>query len=222
MTTCWHPPKAVDRRTQANALAKTQQPAFQPLSSRRLSARSDQTRAKLSLTPAGLQGRPARECCLWQMQRPQQSSAGGVTIPQSRFARQPPLHKGAFGCAAKPTLRSILTRRKRPLRAPTAKMGRMRVKLLCAIVALGSGAVGAAFEESSVAVIIARFYWPTRSREGAGSIGQDGPVERNGLGDASPWDARRGAPRGRRGPQPPERFGDSSPRGKVPRRRQPS
>ena len=65
------------------------------------------------------------------------------------------------------------------------KWGECR-KLLCAIVALGSGAVGAAFEESSVAVIIARFYWPTRSREGAGSIGQDGPVERNGLGDASP------------------------------------
>ena len=39
-------------------------------------------------------------------------------------------------------------------------------------------------------------------------MGRDSLVDRNGLGNASPWDARRAAPTGDRGPQPPARFGD--------------
>ena len=66
-------------------------------------------------------------------------------------------------------------------------------KLPCAVVRPRSGAAGAALENHRVAVTALRFYWPARSREGVGSMGRDGPVERSGLGDAALWDARRGA-----------------------------
>ena len=79
-------------------------------------------------------------------------------------------------------------------------------KLPCVTFNLCSGAAGAAFVKSSVAVTAIRFHWPARSQEGAGSMRRDGPVERNGLRDASPGDARRAAPTGVRGPQPPARF----------------
>ena len=66
------------------------------------------------------------------------------------------------------------------MRASTAKMERLRKIQLCAIAAPRSRAVGAAFEETRVAVTAGRFYWVTRSREGVGSMGRDSPVERNG------------------------------------------
>ena len=59
-------------------------------------------------------------------------------------------------------------------------------------------------------ITIPRFHWPARSREGAGSMGRDGPEDRSCLGNASSGDARRAAPTGDRGPQPPARFGDFS------------
>ena len=65
--------------------------------------------------------------------------------------------------------------------------------LLCARFSPCSGAVCAAFEETTVAVTAIRFHCLARSREGGGSMGRDGPVERNGLGDAASWDARRAA-----------------------------
>ena len=65
-----------------------------------------------------------------------------------------------------------------------------------------SGAVRAALEKSSVAVTALRFYWLARSREGGGSMGQDGPVERNDLGNASSGDARCGVQRGTGGRSP--------------------
>ena len=75
-------------------------------------------------------------------------------------------------------------------------------KLLCAAFAPRSRAVRAALEKRSVAVTASRFHWPARSREGEGSTGRDGSVERNGLRNAASWDARRAAPMGVRGPQP--------------------
>ena len=79
------------------------------------------------------------------------------------------------------------------MRAPTMCSGRMHVKTAACDASPCSGVGGAAFEETPVAVTAGRFYWPARSREGAGSMGRDSPVERSSLGNASPWDARRGA-----------------------------
>ncbi len=39
---------------------------------------------------------------------------------------------------------------------------------------------------------------------------RDGSVEHNGLRNAASWDARRAAPMGVRGPQPPAHFGNFS------------
>ena len=58
-----------------------------------------------------------------------------------------------------------------------------------------SEAARAAFEETSLAAAVSRFYWPARSREGAGSTVRDGPEESNCWRNAASWDARRAAPR---------------------------
>ena len=105
--------------------------------------------------------------------------------------------------------------------SPTANIGKTHAKPLCVIAVPRSGAVCAAFEESSVAVTTSRFYWPARSREGVGSMGRDSPVERNGPGNASPRDARRAAPR-ESGGRSPRRVLGTFPRRKVPRQRQTS
>ena len=96
------------------------------------------------------------------------------------------------------------------MRAPTMCSGRMHVKTAACDASPCSGVGGAAFEETPVAVTAGRFYWPTRSREGAGSMERKSPVERNSLGNASPWDARRTAPRGTGGRSPPAHFGNFS------------
>ena len=75
-------------------------------------------------------------------------------------------------------------------------------KLPCATSTSCSGAVGAAFEEGSVAVTAIRFHWPARSREGGSSMGRDSLVDSNSLRNAASGDTRRGAPRGTGGRSP--------------------
>ena len=78
----------------------------------------------------------------------------------------------------------------------------MRAKAAVCLIPPRSGAAGAAFEERPVAVTAIRFHWPARSREGAGSMGRDGLVERNSPGEAFSGDARRSAPKGTGGRSP--------------------
>ena len=103
------------------------------------------------------------------------------------------------------------------MRAPTTKTKRLRKKAAVCKIYPCSEAVRAAFVETPVAVTANRFYWPARSREGAGSMGRDSPVERNCLRNASPWDARRAA-QGSPGAAAPGAFwglfrGEKSPAG---------
>ena len=124
------------------------------------------------------------------------------------WASAPTKPSGINGLIKHRTLRKRpLMRHGRAMRAPTAKMGRMRNKLSCAASTPRSRAVRAALEKSPVAVTIVRFDCPARSREGVGSMGRDSSVERNSLGDASPWDARHGA-QGSPEAGPPARFGN--------------
>ena len=119
------------------------------------------------------------------------------------WASAPTKPSGINGLIKHRTLRKRpLMRHGRAMRAPTAKMGRMRNKLSCAASTPRSRAVRAALEKSPVAVTIVRFDCPARSREGVGSMGRDGPVERNGPGNAFSWDARRAAPKGTGGRGP--------------------
>ena len=103
------------------------------------------------------------------------------------------------------------------MRALRRKQRDCAKKLPCAKSNPCSEAVRAAFVETPVAVTANRFYWPARSREGAGSMGRDSPVERNCLRNASPWDARRAA-QGSPGAAAPGAFwglslGEKSPAG---------
>ena len=81
-----------------------------------------------------------------------------------------------------------------------------------------SGALGAAFEEASVAVTAIRFYWPARSSDGVPGDDAHRPIGLNSFRVATPGDARRAAPWGP-GAAAPGAFWGPSPRGKVPRRR---
>ena len=71
-----------------------------------------------------------------------------------------------------------------------------------------SGALGAAFEEASVAVTAIRFYWPARSSDGVpgdDAHRADWPEQ---LPCCHPPGMHAAQPHGDRGPQPPARFGD--------------
>ena len=136
--------------------------------------------------------------------RRQQRCSGTNGFPQ------PPYPPQEAASRRGPMNASALTARLRQTYQPTMCSGRIRVKTAVCDVSPCSEAAGAALVKTSVAVTAIRFYWPARSQEGAGSMRRDGPVERNGLRDASPGDARRAAPTGVRGPQPPAHFGDFS------------
>ena len=126
--------------------------------------------------------------------------------------------------ASQAASRSRSALHERPLRGTDAQCAPLRrkqrdcaKKLPCAKSNPCSEAVRAAFVETPVAVTVNRFYWPARSREGAGSMGRDSPVERNCLRNASPWDARRAA-QGSPGAAAPGAFwglfrGEKSPAG---------
>ena len=131
--------------------------------------------------PPLCKGRPARERRLWRKKRPQRLG--------SRLPCRP--RRGPARLSGNPGARSA------------GGVVRCRVQSLTS----HSGAAGAALEKRCVAVTAIRFYWPARSREGVGSMERDSPVERNGLGDASPWDARRAAPRESGGRSPRRVFG---------------
>ena len=126
--------------------------------------------------------------------------------------------------ASQAASRSRSALHERPLRGTDAQCAPLRrkqrdcaKKLPCAKSNPCSEAVRAAFVETPVAVTANRFYWPARSREGAGSMGRDSPVERNCLRNASSWDARRAA-QGSPGAAAPGAFwglfrGEKSPAG---------
>ena len=132
--------------------------------------------------------------------RRQQRCSGTNGFPQPPYPpREAASRRGPMNASAP-------TARLRQTYQPTMCSGRIRVKTAVCDVSPCSEAAGAALVKTSVAVTAIRFYWPARSREGAGSMGRDSPVARNGPGNASSGDARRAAPRGTGGPQPPARF----------------
>ena len=123
---------------------------------------------------------------------------------------------GSFPQPQRPP-RKAAARHGRAMRALRRKQRDCAKKLPCAKSNPCSEAVRAAFVETPVAVTANHFYWPARSREGAGSMGRDSPVERNCLRNASPWDARRAA-QGSPGAAAPGAFwglfrGEKSPAG---------
>ena len=123
---------------------------------------------------------------------------------------------GSFPQPQRPP-RKAAARHGRAMRALRRKQRDCAKKLPCAKSNPCSEAVRAAFVKTPVAVTANRFYWPARSREGAGSMGRDSPVERNCLRNASPWDARRAA-QGSPGAAAPGAFwglfrGEKSPAG---------
>ena len=113
-----------------------------------------------------------------------------------QYSRSGPI-SGAFAGGAQTTRPGG-----RLIAAPTVRTGNSHAKLLCAASSPCSEAVRAALVKTPVAAAAIRFHWPARSREGVGSMGRDSPVERNGSGDASPWDARRGIQWGTGGRSP--------------------
>ena len=121
--------------------------------------------------------------------RRQQRCSGTNGFPQ------PPYPPQEAASRRGPMNASALTARLRQTYQPTMCSGRIRVKTAVCDVSPCSEAAGAALVKTSVAVTAIRFYWPARSREGAGSMGRDSPVERNGLRNAASGDARRAAPR---------------------------
>ena len=123
------------------------------------------------------------------------SAAGGAPL-RALYTREPWQYGGVKGYLQRlyPPPEAA-SRHGRAMRAPTTPIRKFCKKLPCAVPTPRSGAVRAALEKSPVAVTAIRFHWPARSREGGGSMERDSPVDSNGLGDASPWDARRAAPR---------------------------
>ena len=133
--------------------------------------------------------------------RRQQRCSGTNGFPQPPYPpREAASRRGPMNASAP-------TARLRQTYQPTMCSGRIRVKTAVCDVSPCAEAAGAALVKTSVAVTAIRFYWPARSREGAGSMGRDSPVARNGPGNASSGDARRAAPRGTGGRSPRRVFG---------------
>ena len=91
-------------------------------------------------------------------------------------------------------------------------------QLPCAITTPCSGTVGAAFEETPVAVTAGDSTGPRKALLGYQGTTPTGPIGPDSFRVAASWDVHRAAPWGP-GAAAPGAFWEPSPRGKVPRRR---